>query len=185
MLNQNIPIRNPSPPTVLKLSPAAEVIFNMLRQGLEDRLKENGDLRTIAGFVSKLPGEIARISLCLEVLRDPYATEVSDLTMQAACEWKHFLIEHHRAVLGDASEPIALRHVRRLAQVLRSEKTARITAREMFRKIKNQTDMKKMEDFKPVLDELIEANCLRRIDHSNANSRGRPRSPSFEVNPAI
>ena len=185
VLNQNIPIRNPSPPTVLKLSPAAEVIFNMLRQGLEDRLKENGDLRTIAGFVSKLPGEIARISLCLEVLRDPYATEVSDLTMQAACEWKHFLIEHHRAVLGDASEPIALRHVRRLAQVLRSEKTARITARDLFRKIQNQTDMKKMEEFKPVLDGLIEANCLRCIDHSNANSRGRPRSPSFEVNPAI
>ena len=105
--------------------------------------------------------------------------------MQAACEWKHFLIEHHRAVLGDASEPIALRHVRRLAQVLRSEKTARITARDLFRKIQNQTDMKKMEEFKPVLDGLIEANCLRCIDHSNANSRGRPRSPSFEVNPAI
>lgn len=185
VLNQGSPVRHMGGPRILDLDTAANSEFNSLRQRVEDRLKEGGDLRPISGFASKLPAEIARIALCLELMQNPKATTVSGPTMTAACHWAEFLIAHHRAILGEAGESAARRNARRLIASLGRNPVAETSARGLFRRIQNTTSMTSMADLQPVLEELISANYLRPIAGSRPKGRGHPSSQRYEVNPAF
>ncbi len=184
ILSQGSPERCDTGPQILDLDPAAHQIFSALRQDIEGRLKEDGDLRPIQGFASKLPGDIARIALCLELMQDPHATVVSGITMTAACKWAEFLIAHHKTALGQASECPARRHARRLVASLERNPVSDISDRDCFRRLQNTT-LTSMEDLQPVLADLIAHQYLRRIASAKSDGRGQPSSQGFEVNPGF
>jgi hypothetical protein len=171
-------------PIELELDAAAIGPFQNLRSAIEKRCGVDGDLRPIAGFASKLAGEVARIAACLELLQNPQSESVSGQSMVAACYWSEFLIGHHRAALGAAGESAAVRHARRLISSLRRNGTAEEHARELFRRVRNGTDLAKMADFQPVLEELCLANCIRRKPNPSYRSSGRP-PEIYEINPAL
>ncbi len=182
VLNQGIPARHNGGPQVLSLDPAADTVFSALRQNIENRLKDDGDLRPIA---SKLPGDIARIALALEVMQDPNANTVTGATMAAACHWAEYLIAHHKAVLGDASERPERRHARRLIASLERNPVPELSARDCLRRIQNTTDMTNMAELQPALNELVGHHYLRPLAADKLGSRGHPPSPIYEVNPSI
>jgi hypothetical protein len=99
------PMRAEAPPRVLTLDPEAERCFLALRADVERRLGPDGDLAGSNGWGGKLPGAVARIALCLELLADPEADRVRGDTMAAACAWAPWLISHWRAVVGAAGDP--------------------------------------------------------------------------------
>lgn len=171
-------------PIELELSPAAIGPFQNLRSAIEKRCGVDGDLRPIAGFASKLAGEVARIAACLELLQNPQSESVSGQSMVAACYWSEFLIGHHRAALGAAGESAAVRHARRLISSLRRNGATEEHARDLFRRVRNGTDLAKMADFQPVLEELTLANCIRRKPSALCRSSGRP-PEIYEINPAL
>jgi hypothetical protein len=113
-LDSSGPVRLSSGPRVLRLDPAAVASFDALRADLESRSGEGGDLRPVCGFVSKLPGVVARIALALESLRDPSAERITGETMRAAVAWASPLLGHFRAILGDAAEAPETKLARRL-----------------------------------------------------------------------
>lgn len=184
-LSNSNPIRSSAAPRILDLEPSAEKIFFKMRQSIEDRLREDGDLRGIAGFGSKLPGEIARIALSLEILQNPSATVVTGATMSAACHWVEFLISHHRAVLGQAGDSHQRRHARRLIASIRRDAVNELTERDCLRRIQNLTDVTCMSDLSRVLEDLVQTNHLRRKPAKTTNGPGRPSSPEYEVNPQV
>ena len=185
VLSNSNPIRSSAAPRVLDLEPSAETVFFQMCQSIEDRLRQDRDLRVIAGFGSKLPGEIARIALSLEILQNSSATSVTGATMSAACHWVEFLISHHRAVLGQAGDTHQRRHARRLIASIQRDAVNELTERDCLRRIQNSTDVTCMSDLSRVLEELVQTNHLRRKPAKTTSGPGRPSSPKYEVNPHV
>ena len=185
ILSQGSPARCTASPQILDLDSAAHAVFSALRQDIEDRLNEDGDLRPVSGFASKLPGDIARIALCLELMQNPNATVVTGATMTAACSWAEFLIGHHKASLGQASERPERRHARRLIASLGRNPVADLTSRDVFRRLQNTTDLTSMAELQPVLTDLVATNHLRPIPAAKPDGPGHPSSQGYEVNPLV
>jgi replicative DNA helicase len=181
------PRRCETPTSVLLVESDAYKAICVLRTEIESKLKEEGELRPISGFASKLPGVIARIALAFQVMADPKSRSVCLPAIQAACAWAPFLIGHFRAVLGEASESPERRHARRLVAAILRKGLREVTARDCFVLVDNATDLARMEDLEPVLRVLADANYLRPLatTETQAKGRGRPGSPRFAVNPAV
>jgi hypothetical protein len=104
MAGKDGPFRCPDGPRVLTVAADAKMVFDALREEIEKRIREDGDLRPISGFASKLPGVVVRIALAFEAMENPNAKVIRVETMSAACSWAPFLIAHFRGVLFDAKE---------------------------------------------------------------------------------
>ncbi len=185
VLSSDGPTLHVGGPHVLRLSPDARPVFEALRADLENRIGETGDLRPISGFVSKLPGVVARIACALEAMQDPASPAISAATMRAAVAWAPFLLGHFRAVLGDAAEPSERKDARRLLAALKRHALADFSARDALR----LCDGLRAEDAPEVLAELEDAGWIRPLpaptpDPVRTLQGGRPASPRFTVNPA-
>ncbi len=175
------PTRHEGPPHIMRLTPEASTVFDVLRADLESRIGEGGDLRPVCGYASKLPGVIARIALTLEAMQDPAAEFITADTMRAACEWAPFLLAHFRAVLGDAAEPDEVKLARRLLGQVKRNKLAELTARDALRLFGGNGPT--MEELTPALDLLVESDWLRQLPAA-PRVTGRKPSPRYAVNPA-
>lgn len=182
ILNADGPTRSEAGPHIMRLTPDAGRIFDGLRQDIESRIGEGGDLRPVCGYASKLPGVIARIALTLEAMQDPAAEFVTADTMRAACEWAPFLLAHFRAVLGDASEGDDMKLARRLLARVKSNQLAELSAKDALRLFSHGTGLT-MEELTPALELLIESDWLRELPAA-PRVTGRKPSPRYAVNPA-
>ncbi|MCX6940130.1 MAG: YfjI family protein, partial [Verrucomicrobia bacterium] len=176
------PTRHEGPPHIMRLTPEASTVFDVLRADLESRIGEGGDLRPVCGYASKLPGVIARIALTLEAMQDPAAAFITADTMRAACEWAPFLLAHFRAVLGDAAEGEDMKLARRLLARVKSNQLAELTARDALRLFGHGTGLT-MEELNPALDLLIDYDWLRAPPAAQHGTKGKT-SPRYAVNPA-
>lgn len=182
VLGQDGPRRHEGPPRVITLAADARPVLTELRADLEPRLGEHGDLRPISAFASKLPGVVARLGLTFELLRNPAAEAVSAETMRAACAWAPFLLDHFRAVLGEAGASDETKTARRVLAWLKRQGRTEATAREIHRGIDG--DGLRREELDPALDLLVEGEWLRELPRSGEPHPGRPPSPRYAVNPA-
>jgi hypothetical protein len=176
------PLRCTSKTRILSIDPEARAILWELRATLEPRLGEGGDLANVSGFASKLPGACARLALAFTMLRDPTAEEVGHEAMRAACAWATYLLAHHRAVLGDAVEPMERHHARRLWRALQRRGRSVMTARDLF-KLVHDSALPDMDAFAPVLGLLVDHGALRRLPR-DGSAQGRP-AERFAVHPGI
>ena len=183
ILNADGPTRCEQGPHVMRLAPAAETVFDVLRADLESRICEGGDLRPVCGFASKLPGVVARIALAFEAMQDLSAEYITGETMRAACGWAPVLLAHFRAVLGDAAEGDDVKLARRLLSAIKRHSLAELSERDALRQLDGNGLT--MEELRPVLDLLTDGEWLRPIPENLADLRtGRPPSRRFQVNPA-
>jgi len=184
ILNANGPTRSEVAPRILTLSPDAAACFLQLRGDLEASMRPDADLAPLAGFASKLPGQVARIALAFHVLENPDAETVGLATMQAACAWAPFLIGHARAVRGDAAEGETVRQARRLLAAIQRHRPPTVTARDCLRLIQSEA-VPTAEACADLIAELVERGYLRELP-GNAEPRtaGRPPSPAYAINPA-
>lgn len=183
ILTENGPARSESPPRMVRPDAEAAACLLDLRTELEPRIHPDGDLAPLAGFVSKLPGQIIRIALAFHVLENPDAKTMALPTMQAACAWAPFLIEHALAVRGNAAEGETVREARRLLAAITRQGHQSVTARDCQRLVQSDT-VPTAEACAPLIDELVERGYLRVLEHSDPRGPGRPPSPTYAVNPA-
>jgi len=177
------PIRCTSPARVLTLNSEARRLLWELRAELEPRLAEGADLAPVSGFASKLPGACARLALAFTMLRDPQAQEVGAEAMRASVAWAPFLLEHHRAVLGEAEVNDEVHHARRLWRALGRHGQPIMTARDMFKMVLDSA-LPNMATFQPVLDLLVEHEAVRLIPNAGGTVGRRP-AQRFAVNPRL
>jgi hypothetical protein len=181
VLTPDGPTRHEGPPRILRLTPEASTAFDVLRAPLESRTSEDGDLRPVCGYASKLAGVVARLALAMQAMQDPAAAFITADTMRAACEWAPFLLAHFRAVLGDAAESAEVKLARRLLAQVKRNNLAELSARDALRLLSHGTGLT-MEELTPALELLIEGDWLREL--TAAPQETKKKSPRYTVNPA-
>jgi hypothetical protein len=181
VLTPDGPTRHEGPPRILRLTPEASTAFDVLRAPLESRTGEDGDLRPVCGYASKLAGVVARLALAMQAMQDPAAAFITADTMRAACEWAPFLLAHFRAVLGDAAESAEVKLARRLLAQVKRNNLAELSARDALRLFGGNGPT--IDELTPALELLIEADWLRELPAA-PHVTGRRPSPRYTVNPA-
>ena len=181
VLSATGPARHEGPPRIMRLTPEASTVFDVLRLDLESRIGEGGDLRPVCGYASKLAGVVARLALTMQAMQDPAAKHITAETMQAACEWAPVLLAHFRAVLGDAAEPAEVKLARRLLRLIKKRNLAKLSAKDALDLVDGGG--LKMDELNPALDLLVEREWLRPLPAQDTRP-GRPPSPLYAVNPA-
>jgi len=184
ILTANGPARSEAAPRIIRPDAEAAACFLQLRQDIEIRMRPDADLAPLAGFASKMPGQIARIALAFHVLENPGAETLGLATMQAACAWAPFLFAHARAVRGDAAESETVRQSRRLLAAIQRHRLQTTTARDCLRLVQGES-VPTADACKKLIEELVERGFLRELPATvEQRQSGRPPSPAYAVNPA-
>lgn len=184
-----IPLDASMGPRVVRLSPEAAHAFIEFQQEVEADLRLGGDLGDRREWGAKLCGAIARIALglyCLEQFgngtRYPGEPTVSPEVMRAAISWVPYLKDHQRratAMVGCDPETIVAERV--LGWLTRTGAHV-FSLRDCFTACRGLF-AKKVAEFEPAVDLLIDLGYVRPVTHSAESGRGRPPSPEFEVSP--
>lgn len=184
ILNADGPARSEAAPHIIRPSAEAAACLLRLRRDIEARCRPEADLAPLAGFASKLHGQVARIALAFHVLENPEALTMDAATMQAACAWTPFLIGHARAVRGDAVESATFRQARRLLDLIKRHNLKSATTRDLLRLVQGES-VPTSEACAELIGELVERGYLRQSP-ANAEPKcgGRPPSQTYTVNPA-
>ncbi len=182
VLTPDGPTRHEGPPRILRLTPEASTAFDVLRAPLESRTGEDGDLRPVCGYASKLAGVVARLALAMQAMQDPAAAFITADTMRAACEWAPFLLAHFRAVLGDAAEGNEVKLARRLLRAIKRRGIAELSGRDAHRSLGH--DGLKKAELDPALEMLLEGEWLRELPGPDKGKPGRSPGQRYAVNPA-
>lgn len=171
-----------SSPVVVNFTEQALIKFEAFMEAHESRLAEDGDLRPILAFGSKLPGVLVRIALNFAVLRSRGCPIIDDKCLCAALEWAPFLIDHFRFAVGEAGLGKDLKLARRLLRFIRTKSQWEFSARDALRWVDSAGA--RMEDIIPAL-ELLEERGWIREQSNQRSSLGRPASTRYLVHPSI
>ena len=82
---------------VLTLSVEAEDDLREFRQRIEAMLRPTGKLSELAGWGSKLPGQLARIAGLMHLVEQPESDQISQVTMTRSLDLGALLIDHAMA----------------------------------------------------------------------------------------
>lgn len=185
VINGTGPVRSDAAPKMVGLSEEAASCLLKAREELEAGMRPDAALAPIAGFCSKLPGMIVRIALALHVLENPDSETIELATMKAACAWIPFLIEHTRAVRGEAAESETFRNSRRLLDAIKRSGQTTVTARDCLRLIQCDS-VQTAEACSELIGELVERGYLREQQvQATPRPPGRPASKVYDVNPSL
>jgi hypothetical protein len=182
-------VRSQAPPVVLTLAPEARSMWMDWRRALEPRLvPDGGNLSACAGFADKLScGGIPRLAAVFTILADPDAVEVDGEAMAAALAWGEWLLDHHRAVMGELAAPPAMRVARRLLASLWRTPAESLTGREAMRRLGggSSPDAPDMEAVLAGCRELEGRGWLQPAPVAATGMRGRPPAERWQVHPAL
>ena len=168
------------------LSPEAAIIFQNFRQQDERRLRPEGDLRVIADWANKLPGNVARLAGILHLLENsetakPWEVQITKPIIESAITIGNYYAEHALAAYGLMGAEPSFELGRRLWSIIGYYKLTQFSLRDIYQK--------KRRSF-PISDLTIAGSILERMGYirpvTNSNSMrkaGRPPSPVYEVNP--
>lgn len=176
-------------PRILTLTAEASAHLDALRSAIEPRLAEDGDLRPVAAFASKLPGAVVRIATAFALLAGRNAETVNGEEMRAACAWSDFLLAHFRHALGTAAEPDERKLALRILATIRRKGWGEFSSRDALREVDGGGGVK-AEDVGEALAVLAEADWIRPApapsrDPGEVLRGGRPPSARWQVNPAL
>lgn len=171
-----------SPPVVVNFTNEARTEFEGFLQAHESRLGEDGDLRPILSFGSKLPGVLVRLALNFAVLRSRSCPIIDKECVGAAMEWAPFLIDHFRFAVGEAGLGRDLKLARKLLRLIKAKSQWEFSARDALRWVDSAGA--RMEEITPALELLEERGWIREQPTRSPN-RGRPPSTRYLVHPSI
>lgn len=181
-----------SRPHVLILSSEAWREWKEFSRALETKLREGGKFEHITDWAGKLPGAAIRISgllhCALHARGEPWAQEISKDTMSRALTIAAILSDHALAVFDMMGADPALESARKVWRWVERQRLSTFSARECFQALKGS--FRRMADFEPVLDVLVERAYLLEsakgapIAPAKKHGPGRP-SRILTVNPSI
>lgn len=172
--------------TILPFTEAARTELDLFREQV--RTWETGSEGLMVSFCGKLSGLSARLALVLSFLDwavtggpEPRAIEAGVFSRV-----KRFLETYIRPMAirtyGGTSVPAVDRSARHLVSIIQEKTWERFTTREVLRL--ERQGLKTADQLNPVLNVLLEGDCLRQVDDEGSTRGGRPRR-RFIVNPEI
>lgn len=109
---------------------------------VESRLAEDGDLRPISEWASKVAGAVARIAGGFHVAEHaagrPGDVPVSAPTVRAAVEIGYYFIEHAKAAFALMSDSEDMRLARRMADSMLRKPMTEFSQRDMHQRIRTK-----------------------------------------------
>jgi Protein of unknown function (DUF3987) len=161
----------------LELSLEASGLLHQLRDELEPRLAEAGDLRPVADWVARHAGRVARIAGLLHLTEYRTDQVIGAETMRQALAIGEYLFTHSLAALA-APDPLTRRALRWLNT--HSEDT--VTQRDLQRGPLGARG--NAEDARSLALTLVAHGALREIAAEHTGP-GRPPSPTYAVSPSL
>lgn len=176
-------------PRQIRIAADALDVLYAFKAELEPRLGPEGDLHSLADWANKLTGSVVRLAGLLHIAEcwspdnDSQSPSISRDVMERAIVIGRYLLAHAIAAfdaMGADERTETSKYV--LAAICRrGEPTLR--KREVFRMV--QRYVKSVEDLDPILETLVNRGFLREVPAERRTSPGRPRNPSYDVNPCV
>jgi hypothetical protein len=160
----------------ITLAPGAKALLDALRAELEPRLAEDGDLRSVADWIARHAGRVARIAGLLHLAEHSVTEPIGEATMRDARRIGDYLLAHGLAALT-GFDPLALRALKWLAR--RGQST--VTQRNLHRGVAKEGTADDAADLLRTLEQL---GAVRALSGKEA-ATGRPSSPAYDVNPHL
>lgn len=186
MLRRLLDVEMPSEPSIVEMDDEAAELFLGFVEWLEPELGEGGELSDRTAWAGKLAGAVGRIALVLYGLEwglnSVQPAAIDAVTMHAALAWAPYLIAHQRraeVMVGTDPETAG---AERVLKWLRRTGKETFSARDAFTECRSQA-MRRMDDFRPALELLVETGHIRPIEVPKHLDPGRKPSPTFAVNP--
>ncbi|MDP9475653.1 MAG: DNA polymerase [Actinomycetota bacterium] len=176
-------------PRKVRFSREAGALLKEFQRWIEPQLGAFGEMAALAEWGSKLPGAVVRVAGLLHVadLADrghkPWEVEVPAGTLERAISIGCCYLEHSRVVLASMGADPRLAGARRLAEFVEHRGISRISARDLFQKLKDRGQFDGMDKLEAVLGLLEEYGYVRRKARPGDRRGGRPKSPVLEFNP--
>jgi replicative DNA helicase len=162
----------------ISLSPSARKLLKLLRQELEARLVEDGDLRPAADWIARHVGRIARIAALLH-LAGGRGEVVEDDTVLRAMEIGEYLLAHGLSALAEPDE-----RTRHALRWLERQDERIVTVRDLHRGPLNARGP--VDHARELADRLVALGALRPAPPSLGAPRpGQPPSPGYLVHPQL
>lgn len=171
---------------LLRLDGQALSLWAQYADDVERRQAEGGDLRSLKHWASKLAGAVARIAGGLHLAERagrgcPWTRPIAPATVAAAWAVGEYLIPHAQAAYGDMGEGADAKTARRLLKWVTRAGLAEFSLRDCHQLHRSlpQTGLK------AALSLLCERGFLRQAEGPKRPGAGRPKAPTYQVNPLI
>lgn len=174
-------------PIRIRFSPDAADLLDAFRAELEPDLAEHGRFGHMSGWVSKLPGAIARIAGVMTVLDRPDTLTVEAGTVANAIRIGRWAIAHAEAAFGSAGTDPNLQIALRAFAWLRRHPRGTFSHRELFQVLKGPGSSGKLRsaDLEEPLRILEDHDYIRRQPEETRKGAGRPPSPVYDTHPSL
>lgn len=168
---------------VLKLSDATQATFKAREAEIEGMVGDGGQLELMRDWGAKLAGATLRLAAVMHGVKGGLSQAIEEGTIAAAAEIARYLIPHAESVLNmmQANEDSTLADAKYVLRWI--ERYGRRTSTKRDFQQHGRRRFEKADDIDPALNELTRRGYIRPRS-TKPGGRGRPASPSFEVNPA-
>lgn len=158
-----------------------------LKQSIEDRLGQDGELDDVADWANKLAGQLGRVAALFAVVKDPLATALEAEHVREAAKLEPYVVAHaRRAFRLTAPVDPAVAAASHVLEWLRRKKLERFSIRDAHRGLGGRRWCRKADDLHGPLALLVERGWLRPLPTPRPGPHGgQPPSPSFAVHPSV
>ena len=182
----SLPKETEDTPHLLRLSPAAKVLFDEYRDDIETKLRPGGELREIQDWVLKLPGAVVRIAGILHLFENhqlvtPWDTPITDDTMTSAIRLGRYFTEHALVAYGIMGLDGRNAAARDTWETIRHNWIDSFTLRDLHQHVRRRfRDVNELAETLQILEDM---QYIRRLVTPSATGRGNSPSPTYEINP--
>jgi hypothetical protein len=178
-------LKNKRPELRLELSPAARARFNAFNAEIEPLLRPDSKLGPIADWAGKLVGGVGRIIGLLHIAGHARANPPSEVSVEAVesgIAIGRYLICHAQAAFEAMGADPNLEGAKRVWAWVERERLSEFSKREVHQALKSRFKLAKSLD--GPIKQLQEHGYIR-LRPAEAQGRGRPGSPVYEVRPRL
>ncbi len=173
-------------PYTITLLPAAYEKLMMFASWLEPRLADGGDFGFMSDWAGKLVGAVARVAGLLHMVENahrsaPWEVPVQTATIDSAVTVGRYLIAHARAAFAEMGADPVIAEARHILRWIEREAVSEFQKRAAYQGTKSY--FKTVEKMSPGLELLIQHGYIRERMSERPSGRGRPPSPTYDVNP--
>jgi hypothetical protein len=174
-------------PHTLKLSQGAYTLWKGFQREVETMLRDDGALKHLRGWASKLPGTTARIAGVIHVagltFRAVAQREIQADTMAAAVSLARLFIDHAVVVFDAMKADTATEAAKSLWAIIERNRKITFTARDVWHPLRGT--YKRVADVEPGFVKLVDHRLIGEIPSTDDRTLGRPAKRLFRVHPQI
>jgi DNA polymerase-1 len=171
----------------VEFEPKANQVIRAFEAELEPRLAEGEDLWSLCGWGGKAAGGAVRIATTLHLAEaagreghrlTPVPAVVAERAVRLV---RDYLVPHAQAAFGVLAADERITRARRVVKWFTGHGLTRFSVRDANRAMKGS--IRTVDELTPVLDLIERHHYIRQKATDRGSGAGRPRSPTYEVNP--